>query len=390
MKNLKRITGFLLAVLMILSLCACSQVPRTATAQWSYKNDNTEYAMGIYVYSLMTAYNQAYSILSEEQGEKFDKTASILNQESSFDEAGKSYVCRDWVLKEADYITRNLMAIDNMVQEFDVDIDPATEAAAYDQARKDWELGPYYEEYKSYGYYASPYKDLLEPQGISFESFYKATYLASVRQTAVFNRFYHKGGLKAVSEKELSKYFEDNYSSYSYFTANLYESSIDPTTNQTVNTPLPDKKIEEIKENLGLYSKMMKVGSATFEEITGIYSAYAKLDYNPASSYVEDLKNSSLPAEVAEVVGGLKDEQTKIVYLGSGDTTVAYFLYKKPITNETKSYIANESNYDSLLQDMKHEEFNAVLDEYTEKVVCEINTEEVNKFTPELIESFVL
>ncbi|MBQ4569071.1 MAG: hypothetical protein IJA62_03260 [Ruminococcus sp.] len=389
MKNLKRITGILLAVVMILSLCACSQVPKTATAQWSYKNDAREYAMGIYVYSLMTAYNQAYTILSEEQGEDFDKEASILSQESSFDEAGKSYVCRDWVLKEADYITRNLMAIDNMVEEFQVEIDPATEAAAYDQARKDWDLGPYYEEYRSYGYSAAPYKDLLEPMGISYESFYDATYLASVKQTAVFNRFYHKGGLKAVSEKEISEYFEENYSSYSYFTVNLYESTTDSTTNQTVNTPLPEAKIKEIKENLSLYSTMMRAGNATFEEVIGMYAAYAGLDYDPSASYVEDLDNSSLPKEVAEVVDTLKDEETKIVYLGSGDTTVAYYLYKKPVAKETKSYIANESNYDSLLQDMKNDEFNETLREYTDKVECEVNTQEVNKFTPELIESLI-
>ncbi len=389
MKNLKKFTGLFLAVVMILSLCACSQVPKTATPQWSYKNDAKEYAMGIYVYSLVTAYNQAYTILSEEQGEDFDKEASILTQESSFDEAGKSYICKDWVLKEADYITRNLMAIDNMVEEFDVEIDPATETAAYDQARKDWDLGPYYEEYRSYGYYASPYKDLLEPMGISFESFYDATYLASVKQTAVFNRFYHKGGLEAVSEKELAKYFEDNYSSYSYFTANLYESTIDSTTNQTVNTPLADDKIKEIKDNLSLYSTMIRAGSVTFDDITGIYAAYAGLDYNPASSYVENLENSALPAEVAEVVENLKDGETKIVYLGSGDTTVAYFLYKKPVSDETKSYIANESNYDSLLQEMKNDEFNEVLREYTDKVECQVNTAEVNKFTPELIESLV-
>lgn len=388
MKNMKKILAILIAVIMVMCLGACSKAPRTATAQWSYKTDKTQYAIGVHIYSLVSAYNQAFSVIQNAQGEEFDAEASILDIESSFDETGEVFLCKDWIMKEADYITKNLIAIDNLMEEYGVELDESVEASALEQAKKDWDLGPYYEEYLSYGYAATPYKTILEPCGISFESFYQATYLASVKQNAIFDKLYNKGGIKAVAEDEMKKFFEDNYTNYSYFTVNFYESSVDPTTNETVNTPFDAKKTAEIKENLEFYVSMIKNGT-TYEDVSGAYTAYAKLQYNPSVSNIENLDNTTLPAEVAEVLKGLKDGEAKVAYFGQEDTQMAYFLYKKPITAETKGYIANETNYDALLKEMRNEEFLADLEKITEQVVCEINTKEVEKYTPQLIESFM-
>ncbi len=388
MNNLKKIMALMLAVVMFASLCACSQLPKTLDKQWSYKDGDSEYAIGVHIYSLVSAYNQAYSVLSEAQGDKFDSSASILGVESSFDESGEIVLCKDWILKEADYITKNLMAIDNLIAEYDVEIDPALENSSYQQALKDWDLGPYYEEYRSYGYTSTPYKEILEPCGVSFESFYEATYLASVKQSTIFNHFYKKDGIKAVKESEVKKFFEDNFTSYSYFTVNLYESSVDSTTNQTVNKALPEDKIKEIKTNLDFYAAMIKSGTS-FDDVSGAYTAYAQLSTNPAVSCVENLENSSLPEEIADVVAGLKVGQPKVIYLGEEETTVAYFVYKKSITKETKSYVGNETNYESLLQEMKSEEFLSDMEKITAEVQCEINTAIVDKYTPELIENLI-
>ena len=388
MKNMKKLLAVLFAVLMIVSLTACSKAPKTASAQWSYKTEDKEYAIGVHIYSLISAYNQAYSVISEAQGDDFDAQASILDFESSFDETGEVYLCKDWIVKEADYITRNIIVIDALMKEYGIELDEAVEASALEQAKKDWELGPYYEEYLSYGYAATPYKTIFEPCGISFESFYEATYLASIKQNAIFDKLYNKGGVKEVAEADMNKFFEDNYSSYSYFTVNLYESSVDSTTNETVNTPLADDKIAEIKEELDLYVGMIE-NDIPFTDVSAVYTAYANLEYNPAVSNVENLDNTSLPEEVADVIKGLKDGEAKVAYFGEEDTQMAYFIYKKPVTSETKSYVADETNYDALLKEMKNEEYLDELDRLTNEVVCDINTKETQKYTPELIESLM-
>lgn len=385
MKNIRKIMALILAVLMVAGLCACSSVPKAAKAEWGYKTEAEEYPIGVYVYSLFSAYNQAYSVISNMQGDKFDQEASILDIEATFDEAKGTEVCLDWVIEEADYITKNLVALDQVIADNGIELDAEVEASAYEQARKDWFLGSYYEEYMAYGYTATPYKDMLEPYGVSFESFYQSSYLASVKQNAIFDFFYQKGGEKEVPDSEMKDYFEDNYTSYSYFTANLYESTTDSTTGQTVNKALSEADQKKAKEDLELYVKMIAQGSS-FDDISKIHTAAAELSANPAVSNIENLDNTSLGQEVATALKGMKDGEAKVIYVGNADSTVAYFLYKKPITQETTKYVATEANYDALLQEMKGEEFLDYIDGLTNEVQCTKNDAVIAKFAPAIFE----
>lgn len=384
MKTMKKIAALLLAVLMVASLCACTSL-RSSKAEWGYKTDAREYAIGIYSYSLFSAYNQAYSIISEAQGEEFDSEASILDISTTFDEAKGEEKALDFILSEADYITKNLIALDNVIAENGIELDADLEASAKEQAKKDWYLGSYYEEYMAYGYTATPYKDMLEPYGISFESFFESSYLASVKQNAIFDFFYAKGGEKAVAESEIKDYFEDNYTSYSYFTVNLYESTTDATTGETVNTALSEEDQKQAKEDLELYVKMIAQGS-TFDDISKIHTAAAELSANPAVSNIEDLDNTSLGEDVKNALVGMKDGEAKVIYVGETDTTTAYFLYKKPIVQETVSYVASETNYDALLKELKGEEFLDYIDGLTATVECTINEDVIAKFNPSIFE----
>ncbi len=385
MYNLRKIVAVLLAVVMVVGLVGCSAMPKTSSVQWSYKSDIREYTVGVYMYSLFSAYNQAYSVISEAQGKEFDSTKSIMDVKSSFDETGEVYTAREWILKEADYITKNLIALDKLMADKGVTIDEATYNSAKEQAKADWYLGSYYEEYLAYGYSATPYKDVLEPFGVSFGNFFYSTYLASLKQQAIFDHIYNKGGEKEVPDSEMKDYFEDNYTSYSYFTVNLYESVKDDTTGETVNKALDKDKTKEIKDNLTLYKNMIKEGTS-YKDVTGVYAAYAKLEYNPSISNIENLENTSLGKEVADTLAKMKSGTAEVVYVGQENTQVAYFVYKNSIASETKKYIESEANYDSLLSSMKGEEFLDYLDELTESIACEINSKVIKDYTPEIFE----
>ena len=86
MSSLKKILALFLAAIMVISLAACSAVPTSLNKEWSYKSDSQEYPVGMYIFCLYSAYRQAYSELSENLGDKFDSTASILDLSSTFDE----------------------------------------------------------------------------------------------------------------------------------------------------------------------------------------------------------------------------------------------------------------------------------------------------------------
>lgn len=390
MRNLKKIISVVLALLMVLSLGACSDLPKSTSAPWSYRYGKFEYSMGIHVYSLFSAYSQAYNTIAKAQGEEFDEEASILDVESTFDETSGVMVCSEWIKEEAHRITRSLIGLDLMLEKYEIVLDPQLVKASEEQARKDWYLGPYYEEYVSYGSASTPYKDLLEPYGISFESFNEGVYLASVKQNAIFDKLYNKGGIEEVPEKELNAYFEKNYTSYGSFTVNLYESVPDSATGQIVNKPFDAKKTEDIKSNLEYYIKMMENG-ISFKTIGEVYTAYAGLEYNPIYEHTEitsDGISDNLPDEVVEVLNTMKEGEAKIIYVGNEESPMAYFIYKDKIKDKTKSFV--KDNYSDILQAIKSDDFFEKMNGFNETIQCEINTEAVEEFSPELIEKILM
>lgn len=386
MKNLRKIAAVVLVILMVISLAACGRVPASTQKEWSYKANGREYSIGVYVYSLYQAYSQAYQIISEKQGEEFDKEASILDFESSFDETGEVMPCREWIVSEADLIIKDLITIDSLMDKYGITLSEEEEEIAYNSAYSDWNLGPDYETYVSYGYGTTPYKSVLEPIGVSFESFYECTYLLDAKWEALFDYTYGEGGDKAVSKAELEKYFEKEYISYSYFTTELYSTETDGNTGENIYTAYTDERVKEIKDELNLYSKMMAQGT-DYESIIGAYMGFVHIPSDPTVSKTENVRSSSLGEDVLEAFKGMKDNSTKVITIGEGENAVAYFLYKKPISDETESYIGNETNYDNLMWEFKGEEFADYVLELTKKTECEINTEAVGKFTPDIIEN---
>lgn len=390
MKALKKVLAFAMAVLMVMSLCACSKedsVPKTLSHEWSYKTDSGEYAIGVYIFSLYSAYDQAYRIVQAAKGENFDSNATILDYSGTFDETGEVYLCSDWIKKEADRVTRNIIALDAKIKEYGIELDEDVLASYKEQAENDWYLGPYFEEYMSYGYTAVPYKDTFEPFGISFESFYISTYLASAKQNALFDYFYQKGGVKAVSDEEIKVYFEDNYTSYSYFSVPLYDSTQDETTMETVNVSFSNDKIKDYKDMLDSYKKAIKNGTS-FDNVVKLYMSFTGVTTNPSVSNIENKENvsTSIGAEVAATLEKLKDGAADYVIVGEGNNQTAFFVYKKAITKETKDYIAQEVNYANLLQGLKGDEFLEYIESLTDTVNPEKNEDAISKYSPAIFE----
>ncbi|MBQ1977612.1 MAG: hypothetical protein II225_02570 [Ruminococcus sp.] len=389
MTNLKKIMSVFLAVLLVLSLGACSDLPKTSSAQWSYKYADNEYAIGVHIYSLFTAYSKAYNIVSEAQGESFDTSASIMDVESTFDETSGVMVCRDWINAEADRITKSIVGLDMMMEKYDMVLEGELYDAAKDQARKDWYLGPYYEEYSSYGSSTTPYKEVLEPYGISFDSFFVSTYLASAKQSAVFSKLYNKGGVEEIPEETVHSYFEENYTSYGCFTVNFYDSQTDSETGQMVNIPFEIEKTKALKEDLEYYVKMIENG-ISFSTIGGVYAAEAGLEHDPSYQNIEIVKDGisdSLPDEAVEALNSMAEGEARIVYVGQDTSLMAYFLYKNPIKDHTKKYV--EENYITMLQEIVGDKFFNTLDEFNKTVECEINHKALDEFSPDFLENLM-
>lgn len=377
MKAIKKITAAFLAVLMIMSISGCSTKP-----EWSYKVDDNEMQIGVYIYALYTAYNQAASYASSAEG--YDANSSFLNLTITDDE-GETAVAKDWIVDTAKELAKNIITIEEEFDKRGLSLNAEDEASAKETADNDWNLGPYYEMYLAYGMIPTPYKDILEPYGVSYESFERASYIASAKQTALFEEIYINNEETAVSTEELTNFFTDNYTSYSYLSVRLADSSTDDS-GSTTYTAMSDEDIAEIESTLQGYADNVNSGTGTFAEQMVEYTALKELESDPSTSAVENLDESSLNEDVISALKELDEGTAALVKVGEAENAYYYLIYKAPIADSIADYIEDETNSFNILSAMKSEEFQDMLTAKAEELGIQENTSVVNSYKPSMFE----
>ena len=377
MKAIKKITAAFLAVLMIMSISGCSTKP-----EWSYKVDDNEVQIGVYIYALYTAYNQAASYASSEEG--YDAEKSFLNLTIT-DDDGETAVAKDWIVDTAKELTKNILTIEEEFEARGLTLTAEDEAAAKESADNDWNLGPYYDMYLAYGMTPTPYKDILEPYGVSYESFERASYMASAKQKALFEEIYINDEETAVSTEDLTNYFTENYISYSYLSVRLADSATDDS-GSTTYTAMSDEDIAEIESTLQGYADNINNGAGTFAEQMVEYTALKELESDPSTSAVENLDESSLNEDVIAALNELEEGKAALVKVGEAENAYYYLIYKAPIADSVADYIEDETNSFNVLSAMKSEEFQDMLTAKAEELGIQENTSVVNSYKPSMFE----
>lgn len=377
MKAIKKITAAFLAVLMIMSISGCSTKP-----EWSYKVDDNEMQIGVYIYALYTAYNQAATYASSAEG--YDAEKSFLNLTIT-DDDGETAVAKDWIVDTAKELTKNILTIEEEFEARGLTLTAEDEAAAKESADNDWNLGPYYDMYLAYGMMPTPYKDILEPYGVSYESFERASYMASAKQTALFEEIYINDEETAVSTEDLTNFFTENYTSYSYLSVRLADSSTDDS-GSTTYTAMSDEDIAEIESTLQGYADNINNGAGTFAEQMVEYTALKELESDPSTSAVENLKDSSLNEDVVAALNELEEGKASLVKVGEAENAYYYLIYKAPIADSVADYIEDETNSFNVLSAMKSEEFQDMLTAKAEELGIQENTSVVNSYKPSMFE----
>lgn len=377
MKAIKKITAAFLAVLMIMSISGCSTKP-----EWSYKADDNEVQIGVYIYALYTAYNQAASYASSAEG--YDAEKSFLNLTIT-DDDGETAVAKDWIVDTAKELTKNILTIEEEFEARGLTLTAEDEAAAKESADNDWNLGPYYDMYLAYGMTPTPYKDILEPYGVSYESFERASYMASAKQKALFEEIYINDEETAVSTEDLTNYFTENYTSYSYLSVRLADSATDDS-GSTTYTAMSDEDIAEIESTLQGYADNINNGAGTFAEQMVEYTALKELESDPSTSAVENLDESSLNEDVIAALNELEEGKASLVKVGEAENAYYYLIYKAPIADSVADYIEDETNSFNVLSAMKSEEFQDMLTAKAEELGIQENTSVVNSYKPSMFE----
>lgn len=373
MKPYAKIGSLILALVIAVAAVGCT--PISLKAEWAYKTDKIELPIGVYSYSLKTAYSQAQSYAKDLAS--YDEASEDWLDMEITDEDGEKAVARDWIKNEADKMCRSYIALDTLVDELGIDMGGATADTAKKSAEEYWNVGPY----ASYGYY-TPYKDEYEPYGVSFESFEYCTTLYSTKYSAVFEKLYGEGGSKVVTDAQLTEFFTANYTDYKYITANLYESTTDEAGNET-DVALSAEDADKITGEFDGYAAKINGGTA-FEDVLNEYKTANSLTDDPSTSAVENLENSSVGDEIKTALNSMNSNEAKTIKVGADNSAVYYLIYKGDINSDVDEYINSESNRDSLLGAMKNDEYADYLEDLADKTDCEKNQSVLDKYKPEL------
>lgn len=373
MKPNVKIGSFLMAVVMIFSVLIVSGcTPMSLNKEWSYKSGDKELAIGVYIYSLDTAYQQAKSYA--QKLDDYDESKDSWLEMEITDDDGKKEVASKWIKDQAKLMCLSYLVLDEQIEKENIDI---SLASADEQAETYWNVG----QYADYGY-VMPMKDDLEPYGISFESFRYCSTEYSVKYQALFDKLYKEGGSKEVSDEELTKYFNENYTDYSYFTVNLYNASTDEA-GQSTNVAMSDEEAKKVTDEIDGYVKDVNNGKS-YDDVLEAYMKANDIESDPATSNIENLENSSLGDEVKEALEKLDNKKATAVKVGSGENAVYYFIYKRNIKDAVKDYVADENNKANLISSMKGDEFADYIEELTKSLDYEENTSAIDKYEPKM------
>lgn len=356
MKPFQKVLAAILAVVIVVSMASCANI--SLTKEWSYKYGDTQYDIGVYIYSLYNAYLSAENYAKDAKGYK--EGESFLDLKIT-DDDGKKAVARDWIIDKAKELARELVALDKLVKTKGATWDEATMTAAKQTAQDAWDMGPY----AMYGQnYYNPLSKQLEPKGISFESFEQLfTSQAgntpySVKTAALFDAYYDKGGSDEVSDKDLETYFLKNYIDYSYIPVKLYESTTGDDGNST-NKAFSDKKKKTINSVLKGYVEEINNGKSNFSDIAkNCEKKYSVTSDEEVKNRVDALDTlKSQDEDVYKSVTKLKNGKAALITKDSdGDAPTAYIIVRNDINKDKKDYVSGEQRK-GVLQNMKSDDY---------------------------------
>lgn len=372
MKNFSKILCVVLALIMALSVASCS-----LSKQYAYQKDDIEIPIGVYIYYLYNAYNNAQSYaqksdLYDSETGKYDGNKSFLDMEIT-DDDGETAVAKDWIVKKAEADVKEAIAVYTKFNELGCTLDQTE----LDGAKT------YYESYWEQGY-----SDQFETYGISFDSFFQAGYVIPIMENEAFEAEYGTDGPSAVSDKDLIAYFTESYTSYKYFSANLYSTvendSDGSEETASVNVPLSDEEIAAYQKSFSSYASTLSNGGS-FDDVKDKYMKAYDITEDPAAERVEIIDEDTTD-EILSAIKDMKDGQAMTIEIGADENSKQlYLLYREPIEDRIEEYTDPDQQKNTVLSSMKGEDFEDLLKALADELNIALSST-CNNYKPSMFE----
>ena len=274
-KQTKKIVALLLIAVMLFSITACTQANAIAL-----EIDGVEIGSGLYLHYVFNARQEWQTKIREESPEI--KEDDIFKAELD----GKKF--DDWTTDRAVEMSVRYAAIEI---EFDrLELELTEEALANIKSNVSYSWGENQRLFVHNG--------VREP---SLELFY-ANY---EKHNILFEKYFGKDGIEEVKDKELRKYFNENFVDIDFimFSATEYDQEGNPIT---LEEEEQEKKLKDFNKKADKYVKRINTTKDTFTKVNDEYNAELKAEEEAAKKAAEEAakaaeEESGIPAMDGEI-----------------------------------------------------------------------------------------
>ena len=367
MKIFKKIVSAALTVAMLLTLSACHGKDEVAVTI-----DGRDIKSALYLNALIDCDSEARSRVDEETAAETEKNET--SEETKTSEETDYYSKTLDGLSFAEYVKTKAIERCKEYVFYQKLVDDKVISLTDDEKSEAEHSAEYY--WTNYGY-----SYLYEANGVSLET-YKNAFLYSYYSNAYFKSLYGEGGEKEVAKKDIKAHMLDNYA-LAYTLSATYE---DDST---------DEEKEALKTKLEGYAKRLKDGEE-FEKIYMEFNGLTEEDHTHsetedgpkdehATLLADKDSDSQFASEDFDEVYEMKVGNTKIIESEDG---TGLTLYMRLDINSDAYYLTYLT--DTILYELKEEEFDDFVAGKTEKYTVEENGFAINRFDVEDIDYSVL
>ena len=340
MKQIKKVLALLLAIVMLFAMTSCNSV-----GNWILKTENMELPVGAYIMYESTYYQYAIYYVP-------DYTKSPLDQEIKLEDDKKA-TGAEWIKTTSLDAVKSMLAVFEECNRLGIALTENEKKVIKDAVEDDW----------------AAREQAYELLGIAKSTSQKMSEYSKLDQK-LFAYYYGENGTEAVTKKDITEYFEENYASVDFFRVSIMKDS----TNK-----LSEDEIETIRKELDQLADRVNNGSRTMEKIVEDYNkqhSSAKVSLTSNIVVLENTYAEDLVKKMEEC-----DEEEAIVF---EEGNYLYLFSRNKIEDETEEYL--KENEDALRHEMKDEAYYEYIDKTIEALDITINEAAVNKYSPKWIE----
>ena len=347
MKIIKKISAVLLTAAMCLSLASCSDT------SYSAKSEGEAIPAGVYILAQYNALSEAMST------EGYDSTLKDV-WDNKLD--GKSL--QTWVNDRAAEMLRQYAEVEKEFKAEGLELDEDTLKSVESQVESYWSAG----------------EELYENIGISKDSY--LLYMTNTQKYyELFNAYYGTGGKEEISDEALEAHYKDNYAQFKMISFSKTDSS---------GQDLDADALAALKKEADEYLAKAKDG----EDFDALIAQRKK----ETSAGTESSDEEEEESETNNMMMVKKDEAS--LYVSSklstaifedakigepillSDDNAYYVVLRYNVTDDAETY---QQIRQSVLYDLKGDDYDSVLEKNAENLDFEMNEAAVKKFSPKKI-----